>query len=92
MDQTTAAPAVLLDDVAITFGGGSGLYSAVRGISLAVGTGEFVAIVGPTGCGKSTLLNAAAGLLRPSRAASTFSASRSPASTAAPAISSSRTR
>ena len=35
MDQTTAAPAVLLDDVAITFGGGSGLYSAVRGIALA---------------------------------------------------------
>jgi len=66
MDQTTAAPAVLLDDVAITFGGGSGLYTAVQGISLAVRAGEFVAIVGPTGCGKSTLLNAAAGLLRPS--------------------------
>jgi NitT/TauT family transport system ATP-binding protein len=36
-----------------------------RDASLAVGAGEFVAIVGPTGCGKSTLLNVAAGLLAP---------------------------
>ena len=66
MDQTTAAPAVVLSAVAITFGGPGGGYTAVRGIDLAVRAGEFVAIVGPTGCGKSTLLNAAAGLLKPS--------------------------
>lgn len=41
-------------------------YTAVRDVSLAVGNGEFVAVVGPTGCGKSTLLNVAAGLLAPS--------------------------
>jgi NitT/TauT family transport system ATP-binding protein len=41
-------------------------YVALRDISLVVGDGEFVSIVGPTGCGKSTLLNLAAGLLRPS--------------------------
>jgi NitT/TauT family transport system ATP-binding protein len=35
-------------------------------VTLSVGDGEFVSIVGPTGCGKSTLLNVAAGLLRPS--------------------------
>jgi NitT/TauT family transport system ATP-binding protein len=40
-------------------------YTAVERADLAVGAGEFVAIVGPTGCGKSTLLNVAAGLLRP---------------------------
>ena len=38
-------------------------YTAVRDVSLTVGEGEFVALVGPTGCGKTTLLNVAAGLL-----------------------------
>ena len=41
-------------------------YTAVRDVSLSVGPGEFVSVVGPTGCGKSTLLNVAAGLLAPS--------------------------
>ena len=41
-------------------------YTAVRDVSLRVGAGEFVSVVGPTGCGKSTLLNVAAGLLQPS--------------------------
>jgi NitT/TauT family transport system ATP-binding protein len=41
-------------------------YTAVSDVSLAVGDGEFVSVVGPTGCGKSTLLNVAAGLLAPS--------------------------
>ena len=41
-------------------------YTAVRDVTLEVGAGEFVSVVGPTGCGKSTLLNVAAGLLSPS--------------------------
>ncbi len=87
-----ANPAVSLADIDITFGlKDGGRYTAVKGVSLDVRPGEFVAVCGPTGCGKSTLLNAAAGLLQPAPAASASSATRSRASTCARAISSSST-
>ena len=58
--------AVSLGAVTVAFPVAEGrAYTAVERADLAVGAGEFVAIVGPTGCGKSTLLNVAAGLLRP---------------------------
>jgi NitT/TauT family transport system ATP-binding protein len=58
--------AVEFDAITCTFAGKGGSYTAVKDVSLAIGEGEFVSVVGPTGCGKSTLLNVAAGLLGPS--------------------------
>ena len=67
--MSAAPPALSLDKVSCTFiskDAPGQRYTAVRDVSLAVGAGEFVSVVGPTGCGKSTLLNVAAGLLAPS--------------------------
>ena len=64
-----STPALDLRDIACTFisrDDPGQRYTAVRDVSLTVGDGEFVSVVGPTGCGKSTLLNVAAGLLAPS--------------------------
>ena len=64
-----ATPALRLAGVSCTFVSRDQpgqRYTAVAEVSLTVGAGEFVSVVGPTGCGKSTLLNVGAGLLQPS--------------------------
>lgn len=45
---------------------GYGKKEILRGVSLAIRSGEIVALVGPNGAGKSTVLKAVAGLLRAS--------------------------
>ena len=39
-----------------------GATPVLKGIDLAIDSGEFAILVGPSGCGKSTLLNIIAGL------------------------------
>jgi putative ABC transport system ATP-binding protein len=64
------APVVLsARDVRRDFPLAGELVHAVRGVSLDVREGDWVALVGPSGCGKSTLLNLLGAIDRPSSGA-----------------------
>jgi NitT/TauT family transport system ATP-binding protein len=55
-------PLIEIEQAGMVYPTDSGPVEALRDIALAVGDGEFVALVGPSGCGKSTLMRAVAGL------------------------------
>src|SRR5437870_6990861 len=60
------APSKLaIEDVSKSFKTGTGVVQALDRVSLQVGEGEFVCLVGASGCGKTTMLNIIAGLEKP---------------------------
>ncbi len=66
-DRRHASVPIRGTDVAKRFSErGKAVVDALRGISLEVGRGEVVGLVGPDGAGKTTLIRCIAGLLRPS--------------------------
>jgi len=67
---------VTTHDVRRDYHMGDEIVHAVRGVSLEVARGDYVAIVGPSGCGKSTLLNLIGGIDRPTGGSVTVDGNR----------------
>ena len=63
----TGKPVIRLENVHKTYDLGEIQVQALRGISLEVRQGEFVAVMGPSGSGKSTVMNILGCLDRPTR-------------------------
>jgi ABC-type lipoprotein export system ATPase subunit len=67
MIDPVASAATVAEAQAVTrdFKAGSGVVHALRGVSMSVGAGELVTLVGRSGSGKTTLLNLLTGLDNP---------------------------
>jgi len=60
--KPTTQPLIEMRDVVKVYSTAAGEFDALKGITLQVGAGEFVGIVGKSGAGKSTLLNMITGV------------------------------
>ena len=58
-------PLLAADALEKTYKGGAAPVTALRGVSLVLEPGDFVALMGPSGCGKSTLLHLCGAMDRP---------------------------
>lgn len=66
MSTMSTDPLIRLETVSKTFELGGQVVTAVAGVTLTIGAGEYLSIMGPSGSGKSTLLNLIGLLDRPS--------------------------
>jgi putative ABC transport system ATP-binding protein len=64
-DVLRREPTLIGRNLSRSFGAGETLTHALSDVSLELGGGEFVLLMGPSGSGKSTLLAVLSGLLRP---------------------------
>ncbi len=58
-------PILSLSNVRKRYAGGEAAVEAVRGVTMELEAGDFVALMGPSGCGKSTLLHLCGAMDRP---------------------------
>ena len=56
---------IKLQNISKTYPSSSGLFYALRDISLDIEDGQYIAVTGPSGSGKSTLLNILGGMTKP---------------------------
>jgi putative ABC transport system ATP-binding protein len=65
--HVTCPPDKLIDlsNVVKAYKTDAGDFLALKGVSLTIGSGEFVGVIGKSGSGKSTLINMIAGIDRP---------------------------
>jgi NitT/TauT family transport system ATP-binding protein len=63
--QVVPPSKLAIDNVSKSFKSATGIVQALDRVSMQVGEGEFICLVGASGCGKTTLLNIIAGLEKP---------------------------
>ena len=76
MSAPTSGPVVTTTGVTRTYGSGTSLVPALRGITLEIQAGGLTAIMGPSGSGKSTLMHILAGLDKPTAGEVTLGGTR----------------
>ncbi len=67
LQNMASAPAIVMEDVAKTYGSGATAVHAVKGVNLSVQPGEVVGLLGPSGSGKTTLLQCLGAVIDPTR-------------------------